>query len=73
MIEKNVPIPTGFTGNKKYPFADMVVGDSVFFKGKSTYDAPATAARQHAFKNKRAGVKFLCRNVDGGLRIWRTQ
>lgn len=74
-IEKNIPIPNDrpHAGRKaKYPFAEMAIGESVFFPGESSngYSAPYAAARMTA---TRKGMKFTARNVDGGLRIWRTE
>lgn len=71
-IEKNIPLPTSRTRGRpaKYPFKDMVVGDSVFFPGESTTPGNNVyvAAQMHARMN---GKKFSGRTMDGGLRIWR--
>lgn len=74
-IEKGVPVPVeekpfaGFARSKsKYPFAEMEVGDSVFYEGESN------GGKVHASMVKsgqRHGRVFTSRKVDGGLRIWR--
>jgi len=68
-IDKHVPIPNGAgRGKKIYPYAEMEIGDSVFFEGKNTGSKECTAA--HVYGGK-YGKKFSGRTVDGGLRIWR--
>jgi len=70
-IEKEVPAPdvTGRKGPpRKYPFADMEIGDSVFVEGENSQGRAALAARAHGnFKQK----KFAARTQEGGVRIWR--
>jgi peptidoglycan/xylan/chitin deacetylase (PgdA/CDA1 family) len=67
-IEKNVPITGGHNGTVKWPFVYMEVGDSVFFPGSKMQGRETQAA--HAL-GKKHGRKFVCRTVDGGIRIWR--
>lgn len=70
VIEKAHPLPARKAGEAKYPFAEMSVGDSIFFAGHDYRSAPAFAARKWS---QRHDQKFSCRNVEGGLRIWRTE
>ena len=72
-IEADIPIPVavkkGGAGRKpKYPFAELQVGESFLVPGKTTdkFGATVTLAR------KRTGRNFTTRNVEGGVRIWRT-
>lgn len=65
-IEKGVPTPVSARG--QYPFAEMDIGDSIFFRGMTSQSVPCNAARMWGARNS---VKFTCRNVDGGVRIWR--
>ena len=72
-IETGIPIPVrttkGGAGRKpKYPFADLKVGESFLVPNKTTekFGATVTLAR------KRTGMNFATRNVEGGVRIWRT-
>jgi len=70
-IEKGLEIPpidrTGTGRPEKYPWASMGVGDSFFVDGvtRLTVRSAAYAA------GKRHGMKFACRTVEGGTRIWR--
>lgn len=66
-IEKFVPIPVGYAKKKKYPFAEMEIGDSILFCGS---DMKKARSYSHAF-GVRHGMKFVTRLVDGGMRIWR--
>ena len=59
-IEKFVPIPAD-------PFAEMEIGDSIFFAESAM---KAASSYSHAF-GVRHGMKFTTRLVDGGMRIWR--
>lgn len=77
IIEKDVPIPEKGKSNaqssfaqRKYPFDLMVKGDSVFYPGSSTLGPEYQAAKS---TQRRSGGEFIGRNVDGGLRIWRTE
>lgn len=70
IIEKSQPMPDRKAGVVKYPFASMEIGDSIFFEGQDYRSAPAFAARKWSQRHEQ---KFSCRNVEGGLRIWRTE
>lgn len=77
IFDKDVPIPSPGKKNhqtsfaqKKYHFEEMVTGDSIFFTGAATLGPEYQAAKM---TGKRKGMKFTGRNVDGGLRIWRTE
>lgn len=70
-IDTSIGKPRSSAGApRKYPFADMGVGDSIFFHGEriGTSCKPYLAAQQIGL---RAGMKFSGRTVDGGVRIWR--
>ena len=60
-IERNVPVPK--VGNQRYPFGEMKVGDSCFFKG-GEHELVGNAARQYGYRHQ---MKFVARNVDGGI------
>ena len=70
-IEKKVAIPD--SGYVKWPFNNMIVGDSF-----SVPVTDATITRAHrrrgaaAYARKRNGRKYVVRAVDGGRRCWRT-
>lgn len=71
-IDKGIPIPSGAgrQGGRKYPFADMEIGDSVFFEGSASYGKEHNAARVYG---RRTGKKFTARTTRGGVRIWRVE
>lgn len=68
-IEKNIPMPSL---SSKYPFADMQVGDSVFFDNEpaGSQSKPVIAARNFGSKND---MKFLSRSEGAGVRVWRVK
>lgn len=65
-IEKGVPCPPsrrdGF-----FPWNDLEIGDSFFVPGTDSRRFGANAS----YSSKRYGKKFVVRNVDGGVRVWR--
>jgi hypothetical protein len=74
-IEKHIPVPPKQTGHSsrpsKYPFDEMVIGDSVFVPAiliKGARTAASTLAKKH-------GWKFTTRKLEEGgqkgVRIWR--
>lgn len=65
-IEKSIPFPHEA---KKYPFDEMDVGDSFFVPNKKS--GAISGSKQIA--QRRTGFKFVCRNVDGGVRVWRVK
>lgn len=68
-IETGIPMPKAkHQNNQAYPFADMQIGQSVFFPGEDHDDRAASAARKWG---QRHDAKFACRRQDGGMRIWR--
>lgn len=71
-IEKNVPIPVRMKSPiKKYPFADMDVGDSFLATEKSEHARIRGAANQHRI---RTGHKFRSATDENGyLRVWRVE
>jgi hypothetical protein len=67
-IEKNVPVPTE-SAKAKYPFRTMVVGDSFFVESDTkgrTVTKLLSATRNYPDR------KFTARQVEGGVRVWRT-
>lgn len=64
-IEKGIKVPQ--KKSSKYPFADMVVGDSFFVPS-----ANVNSARVNGYKYaKENRIKILVRDCEGGARIWR--
>ena len=72
-IDKGVPMPPAFHYlRRKYPLADMEVGDSFFTAGAKTNFFGSYTSR-----HKKFGKKFTTRAVveDGvtGVRVWRVE
>lgn len=76
-IDKNVPPPvkraapiTSAPRQRRYPFEQMAVGESVFYpdEPKGHQSNPAAYARKYG---QRSGKVFTAKVSDGGVRIWR--
>ena len=65
-IEKGMPLPLPGR-HPKWPWRQLEVGDSFFMPGAHT----GTACRMAGQQALRLEVKFSCRTVSGGVRIWR--
>ncbi len=64
-IEQNIPVP------KKYPFAQMQVGDSFVIAENIKRTTVSVAAIRYGKAN---GMKFTTRKMpDGVYRCWRTE
>jgi hypothetical protein len=68
-IDTNIPPPGDAPPRQKYPFPDMLVGDSFLF----TEDAPIQNLRTAAYMygRRHPGVKFTVRKHGDGWRVWR--
>ena len=67
-IEKGIPLPTRGAVRRKYPWAEMEVGDSFAAKFSSAGSAYATA-KTGGLRNN---MKFTARRIEGDeYRIWR--
>ena len=66
-IESNVPFEDN-SKNRKYPWQDMEVGDSVLIT-ENTHSARCSAYSY----GKRNDKEFRSRTEDGGIRIFRTK
>lgn len=63
-IETNIPVQAS---RANYPFARMRVGDSFLADGPDAKKVQVAAYKWAKVNQK----KMLCRNVEGGIRIWR--
>jgi hypothetical protein len=63
-IEKDVPIP----GPSKYPLSQMKVGDS-FLAPKDEYAGLRSAVQK---AQREYNVRFVTRQDDDKIRVWRT-
>jgi hypothetical protein len=71
-IEKNVAIPAASRtggGKSKYPWAQMEIGDSFFVPGAKVETFYTLVSAQ----NKKGDARFICRKIDGGVRVWRVE
>lgn len=73
-IDKSIPVPPDDKGGRggKYPFRDLMVGDSIFLPGKEG-DRMASAAWVFAHRNKQIGIRTRHVREGGvdGVRVWR--
>lgn len=70
-IEKNVPIPPISRGRKPiYPFAEMSIGDSVLFEGKSVNQMNSA---YQSYRKIHPHIKLTIRKTKEGTRVWRIE
>ena len=67
-IEKNIPLV-----NTKYPFSEMVPGDSVHIEGDKRRIATVRMAIRSYVNKTKTQYKFATRKTETGLRIWCVQ
>jgi hypothetical protein len=73
-IEKNVPAPKHSTRSGKYPFKDMVIGDSFFIADENPEPIrKKISAAACMFCKKNDKYKFKTQVFDTGVRVWRVQ
>jgi hypothetical protein len=78
VIEKGIdmpPIPGGNRGSRSprltpqhYPWEQMEVGDSFIVTNRPVKKISTAAV----YAQRRHGMKFACRSVGNGIRVWRT-
>lgn len=70
-LSRNVPLPTGGRGaRRKYPFAEMNVGESFLMNGFTHHYQAGPIVYRAA---RSLGRKFSIRRTAEGLRVWRTE
>lgn len=67
-IDTQVPAPRA-RERQSYPFMDMRVGDSFLITDPELVRNARSAAWM--FGKRHQGVRFSCRRVEGGWRLWR--
>ena len=79
-IERNVPLPAKGSANAArtiYPFKQMEVEDSFFVELKEGDNLPALQRRLVAavtsYRRRNGEGKFVVRQVEDGVRVWRTE
>jgi hypothetical protein len=70
-IEKGVPIPER-NQTTKYPWADMLVGDSFFIEGDRS-KLRSSLSRIMANQRLRRGHRYSMRSSSDGIRVWRVE
>ena len=72
-IETDVPVPTKQVRTPKYPFRDMVVGDSFFINDKVDVKRmqQKIASAASMFVKKNPTYKFKTQAFPAGVRLWR--
>lgn len=70
-VEKGIPIPKPKSGGapSKYPWDQLAVGDSFLVPDKTK----KTFSSQLLYRGKRNGCKYIARDVEGGVRVWRVK
>ena len=66
-IDDGIPVPEDRRSagrTERYPFSKLKVGQSFFVPGIKTIGLTAV--------KKRTGFAFVLRQVEGGVRVWRT-
>jgi len=79
-VESGVPIPekkSTINGKpRRYPFSTMEVGDSFFVKQVKGYPMTSLHRNVSGQASRRAAAhedeKYTTRQVEGGVRVWRT-
>lgn len=66
-IDTGVAMPTGRT---KYPFGDMLVGDSIRFAKENQANSARVSALRYV-RTHAPGWQFQLRKVEDGWRLWR--
>jgi hypothetical protein len=68
-VEKAIPIPQD---RNKYPFKTMEVGDSFFVPANGEALQRVQNRVSNSWK-RHASKRFLSRQIDGGVRVWRIE
>jgi len=72
-IERDVPIPNkSSAGGRKYPFHEMVVGDSFFVPVLSSDEISKIRSAAYGY-GKTNDMAFMTLTVPGGCRVWRKE
>lgn len=79
-VDAAVPLPAPFSGNRRYPWREMSVGDSFFVKADG-YDVLLLQRRLSALAHgavarigdRRRYTTRVVRVGEIGVRVWRTE
>ncbi len=72
-IDKHVPMPvnSGNSGKRKYPFLQLEVGDS--FEVLDSEILPGSIRNCAFTAGKGTTLKFATRKTENGMRVWRVK
>ena len=75
IVEKDIPVPEKSSRDRKYPLDQMEVGDSFLVPTDpamtvSKLQKKASASVAYAHRTL-GGRRFVTRQVEGGVRVWR--
>lgn len=70
-IDKGVPITPSRGNHPKYPFADMLPGDSMLFETGSNTSRPGYVLAGNWAVRNRKNWTFTTRKEGNGYRLWR--
>lgn len=65
-IERGIPVPS-IDARVRWPWKRLEVGDSFLAEGKKMKGFQPYVSRAGTV----IGRKFICRSVEGGVRVWR--
>lgn len=69
-IDRNVPLPLA-REKTKYPFNDLLIGDSFLVAWPFAHPHNVRCAAQ--YHQRRTGKKFTTKSTDDGVRVWRVE
>lgn len=67
-IDRDIPMPDFKHSVSKYPWREMLIGDSFLADGKKA----ATFSAYCRDKGKKLDRQYRCRDTEDGVRVWRT-
>ena len=73
-VERGIAMPVISNGKKAavvYPYDKMEVGDSFLVKTDKKHMINTMCTKNKVWGEK-LGMKYVARNVEGGVRVWRT-
>jgi hypothetical protein len=71
-IEKKIPVPTDLRKKRKYPFREMMPGDSIFVNSDTPKHKVYSAAEAYG-RAQHPRWRFAVRMEGDGVRCWRVE
>jgi hypothetical protein len=72
-IDDNIPMPVHMRGYRKYPFYELVVGQSFFVPGRNATQLSSAARGCKKKFGREFTAESVVENNVSGARIWRTK